>query len=155
MLRPPPFPHDQHESDDSGSFGGLADVLEPDPDFDDDDDDAVTSLRHLSPASVRSGQHPSLQHPSLRHHQGGPTSVRPPISARPAPPQVQDFAFADTVFSSGDLSDEPPPPSGAAYVNDPFRQPTHCVTPLAFPLLPAAEAVDLGGPAVGRAVTDC
>lgn len=138
MLRPlNHFPHDELESDDSASFGGLADVLEPDGE---DFDDAVTSLRHLSPASVRnpSVRNPSVRNPSLRGlDAGAPVSVRTVV-----PVQVQDFAFADTVFSSGDLSDEPPPPSGPIYVNDPFGAHTQCVTPLAFPLPPAAEEID-------------
>ena len=150
MLRPPPFPREEIESDDSGSFGGLADVLEPDAELDFEGDDAVTSLRQLSPASVQ-----SMRNPSLRQHHAsppmsvrGPISVRAPLSARPpvsvrAPIQVQDFAFADTVFSSGDLSDEPPPPSGPIFVNDPSSPHAHCVTPLAFPLPPAAAQVDL------------
>lgn len=144
MLRPVhPSPHDALESDDSAPTfgGGLADVLEPDAD--DDDDQAVTSLRHLSPPSVRHSV-TRASPPSLRGRRSAP-----PVSVRaPAPPQmqeqVQDFAFADTVFSSGDLSDEPPPPSNPVYVNDPFgAHNNHCVTPLSFPLPPAPAEVDL------------
>jgi hypothetical protein len=122
MLHPlPPHHPDALESDDSASFGGLADVLEPDP-------DAITSMRRLDVASVR--------HPSLRGHAAPPVSVR-----APAPVQIEDFAFADTVVAS-ELPDDAPPPSGPIFVNDEQGH-TQCVTPLAFPLPPAAEHADL------------
>jgi hypothetical protein len=100
------------ESNDSESFGGLADVLEPDA-------DAITSLRGVPAASVR--------HPSLR---------------TVAPAQVQDFAFADTVYANELPDDGPPPPSGPIFVQDPMGH-TQCVTPLAFPLPVAADDVSL------------
>jgi hypothetical protein len=65
-----------------------------------------------------------------------------PISLRsPAPVQVQDFAFADTVFANELADEEGAPPSGPIYVNDPDGH-TQCVTPLAFPLPPAGADVD-------------
>jgi hypothetical protein len=94
--------------DDSGSFGGLADVLEPDA-------DAVTSLRQVPAAS--------------RRHRAV------------AQAQVQDFAFADTVYAD-ELADGPPPPSGPIFVQDPAGN-TQCMTPLAFRLPMPAEDVDL------------
>lgn len=113
MARPPHRPLVAGaESDDSGSFGGLADVLEP-------DSDAITSKRSMPAASVR--------HPSLR---------------AVAPAQVQDFAFADTVFASELLDDGAPPPSGPIFVQDPMGN-TQCVTPLAFRLPPPADDLDL------------
>ena len=104
-LRPPAL---DPESDDSVSFGGLADVLEPDA-------DAVTSLRQVPAASMRN---------------------RAVASA-----QVQDFAFADTVYAD-ELTDGPPPPSGPIFVQDPMGN-TQCMTPLAFRLPMPAEDVDL------------
>ena len=83
----------------SASFGGLADVLEP-------DSDAITSMRRL-----------------------------------PAPIQLQDFAFADTVFADELAEDELPPSSGPIYVNDSMGN-AQCVTPLAFRLPDAGENVD-------------
>lgn len=100
------------ESDDSDSFGGLADVLEPDA-------DAVTSMRPMPVASVR--------HASLR---------------TVAPVQVQDFAFADTVFANELSDDAPPPPSGPIFVQDAMGN-AHCMTPLAFPLPMPADDVGL------------
>ena len=100
------------ESDDSGAFGGLADVLEPDA-------DAITSMRQLPAASVR--------HPSLR---------------AVAPVQVQDFAFADTVYATELDEDEPPPQSGPIFVQDPMGH-TQCMTPLAFRLPMPSDDVDL------------
>lgn len=117
MLRPSPHHADALESDDSASFSGLADVLEPDP-------DAVTSMRHLDAASVR----------SLWNLSSHTSRVSPPVSVR-APAQIQDFAFADTVFAN-DLPGDDPPDSGPIFVNDPMGN-TQCVTPLAF-RLPAA-----------------
>ncbi len=134
MLRPPPRdPHAAHEVDyvDSGSFCGLADVLEPDP-------DAITSMRNLQSGAPLSLQRMSLQSRAAPLSVRGPLSVRAPISAR-APIQVQDLAFADTVFGRED--DEPAPPSGPIFVNDSFGN-TQCVTPLAFPLPPAADDAD-------------
>jgi hypothetical protein len=98
-------------SDEStASFGGLADVLEPDP-------DAITSLRLRGSA--------------------------PPVSVRaPAPIQLHDFAFADTVVAQEIRDDELPPPSGPIYVSDSLGN-TQCVTPLAFRLPDAAADVDL------------
>jgi hypothetical protein len=82
------------------SFGGLADVLEPDP-------DAITSLRRLGAAAL--------------------------AARAPAPIQLQDFAFADTVVAQELGDEEPPPPSGPIYVSDALGN-TQCVTPLAFRL---------------------
>jgi hypothetical protein len=124
MPRPPHHPsHDALESDDSAatSGGGLADVLEPDP-------DAITSMHRLAPASRRSG--------SLRARAAAPISMR-----SPAPVQVQDFAFADTVFANELTDDEGAPPSGPIYVHEPGGH-TQCVTPLSFPLPPAGADVD-------------
>jgi len=91
MSRVPHRPHAPGaKSDDFGSFGGLADVLEPDA------DQEITSMRQMPAASVR--------HPSLR---------------AVAPARVQDFAFADTVYAS-ELDDGPPPPSGPIFVQDPM-----------------------------------
>lgn len=158
MLRPPP-PHDRspHHADDTdpvdtGSFGGLADVLEPDP-------DAVTSMHRLDAASFQrmsiasrvalsqTGPHQAHQaHLAHLAHQArasvGPLSARGPLSVR-APVQVQDFAFADTVFAPElELApDSQPPPSGPIFVNDPYGH-SQCVTPLAFPLPPPAADVD-------------
>jgi hypothetical protein len=120
----PPLPP---ASDDSASFGGLADVLEPDP-------DAITSTRRLGAAAAARVRTPP---PSLRGHSAPPISVRPP-----APIQLQDFAFADTVFAKELGDDELPPPSGPIYVND-SRGNTQCVTPLAFPLPEAGEHASL------------
>ena len=119
----PPPPSDQ-----STSFGGLADVLEPDP-------DAITSMRRLGAAASARVRTPP---PSLRGHSAPPISVR-----APAPIQLQDFAFADTVFAKELADDELPPPSGPIYVND-SRGNTQCVTPLAFPLPDAGEHASLG-----------
>jgi hypothetical protein len=97
-----------------GAFGGLADVLEPDP-------DAITSMRRL-----------------------GASRAAAPVSVRtPAPIQLHDFAFADTIVAKELLEDELAPPSGPIYVSDSMGN-TQCVTPLAFPLPEAAEHVDLG-----------
>lgn len=114
----PQHPFAQPPSDGSASsFGGLADVLEPDA-------DEVTSMHRVGVASVR--------HPSL-----------PPVSSRaPAPIQIQDFAFADTIVARELADDEAPPPSGPIYVHDPDGN-TQCVTPLAFRLPSAAEDVDV------------
>ena len=84
-------------------------------DFLEPDADAVTSLRHVPAASMR--------HRAV------------------APAQVQDFAFADTVYAD-DLADGPPPPSGPIFVQDPMGS-TQCMTPLAFRLPMPAEDVDL------------
>lgn len=100
-------------SSDSESFGGLADVLEP------DDGDAITSLRRVPASSVRD--------PSLR---------------AVASAQVQDFAFADTVYANELEGDGPPPPSGPIFVQDPMGN-TQCVTPLAFPLPMPPDDVSL------------
>ena len=82
------------------------------------DPDAITSLRRLGNA--------------------------PPVSVRaPAPIQLQDFAFADTVVAQELREDELPPPSGPIYVSDSLGN-TQCVTPLAFRLPDAAEDVALG-----------
>lgn len=87
-------------------------MLEPDP-------EAITSMRRIGAAR------------------------RAPISVRaPAPIQLQDFAFADTVFARELPDDELPPPSGPIYVNDSLGN-TQCVTPLSFRLPHAAEDVDL------------
>jgi hypothetical protein len=68
-----------------------------------------------------------------------------PVSARqPAPIQIQDFAFADTVFADELTQDELAPPSGSIFVNDSRGDAqAHCVTPLAFRLPDAGEHVDL------------
>lgn len=131
MSRPLPPHRDAPPppSDDSASFGGLADVLEPDP-------DAITSMRRLGAAST-AGRHVKTAPPSLRG------SVAPPVSVRaPAPIQLQDFAFADTVFAKELPEDELPPPSGPIYVSDSMGN-TQCVTPLAFRLPDAGQDVDL------------
>ena len=114
------MPRDPHrqpatraESDDSGSFGGLADYLEPDA------DEAVTSLRHVPAASMR--------HLSTR---------------MVAPAQVQDFAFADTVYATEHSEDEPAPPSGPIFVQD-SQGNTQYLTPLAFRLPMPADDLDL------------
>jgi hypothetical protein len=74
--------------------------------------DAITSMRSVPAASVRH------------------------------PVQVQDFAFADTVYAN-ELDDEgAPPASGPIFVQDPAGHP-HCMTPLAFPLPMPAEDVSL------------
>jgi hypothetical protein len=127
MLRPLPLlPSLEAELDDScGSFGGLADVLEPDP-------DAVTSLRRveLRPASRRN--------PSFRGQ-----AARSPVSVR-APVQIQDFAFADTVFASELVENAEGPASAPIFLNDdPPGTNAHCVTPLAFPLPPPSGDVAL------------
>jgi hypothetical protein len=119
-------------SDDSASasFGGLADVLEPDP-------DAITSMRRLGTASIAGRR----ARTDLRGPRGGaaaPASVR-----APAPIQLHDFAFADTIIAKELLEDELPPPSGPIYVSDSMGN-TQCVTPLAFPLPDAGDHVDLG-----------
>jgi hypothetical protein len=135
MSRPlPPHRDDPAPpSDDSGSFGGLADVLEPDP-------DAITSMRQLGAATL-ANRSPRTGPPSLRGGAAPPVSVRSGHPA-PAPVQLQDFAFADTVFAKELPDDEPPPPSGGIYVNDSMGN-TQCVTPLAFRLPDAGEDVDL------------
>ncbi|HSO37448.1 MAG TPA: hypothetical protein VLT33_33210 [Labilithrix sp.] len=122
MLRPlPPLPELEPESDDSDAFGGLANVLEPDH-----EDDATTSV------SMRRGR---ASGPS------GRAPAAPPVSIR-APVQVQDFAFADTVFAN-ELPDEPDGPPSLPIFFDDARSNPQCVTPLAFPLPDAAADVDL------------
>lgn len=125
MLRPLPcLPSLEPEPDDSvsGSFGGLADVLEPDP-------EATTSMRRVGVASPRY-----------------PNSLRglalPPVSVR-APVQVQDFAFADTVFASEQVDDAEAPTSGPIFFSDDRHAHPQCVTPLAFPLPPPSRDVAL------------
>ena len=121
MSRPLPPRRDVQDARDAGapasnrsaSFGGLADVLEPDP-------DAITSMRRLGSARA-----------------AAPVSVR-----APAPIQLHDFAFADTIIANELLEDELPPPSGPIYVSDSMGN-TQCVTPLAFPLPDAGEHVDV------------
>lgn len=90
-------------------------MLEPDP-------DAVTSMHRLDAALAD-----RLRNPSFRSPAGPPGSVR-----TPAPVQVGDFAFADTVFAV-ELPGDEPPPSGPIYVNDESGE-TQCMTPLAYPL---------------------
>ncbi|MEA2749087.1 MAG: hypothetical protein QOI41_3230 [Myxococcales bacterium] len=125
---PPPVPLMAPSDDITASFGGLAEALEPDP-------DAITSMRRLAPAARRPP-------PSLRTNAAHAAHAAAPISVRqPAPIQLQDFAFADTVFAKELEEDELPPPSGPIYVNDSMGN-TQCVTPLAFPLPDAAEHVD-------------
>lgn len=80
------------------------------------DADEVTSLRQLPAAS-------------LRHRV---------VAAA----QVQDFAFADTVYADDELADGPPPPSGPIFIQDPLGN-TQCMTPLAFRLPMPADDVDL------------
>jgi len=116
-------------SDDSASFGGLADVLEPDP-------DAITSMRRLGAATTAGGR-VRTGPPSLRGGAAAPASVR-----APAPIQLHDFAFADTVIAQEILEDELPPPSSPIYVSDSMGN-TQCVTPLAFRLPDAGADVDL------------
>lgn len=139
---------------DSGPYG-LAAKLEPE----DDDDDLETFVGPMSvrpslgaarasmrpslraaPASVRPSPRPSAPH-SVRSPNGtlAPVSVRTahaPLPPAPAPMQVQDFAFADTVHAR-ELRDleESPPSSGPIIVSDPVAQlGPQCVTPLAFPM---------------------
>lgn len=126
MLRPPPpFSELEPESHDSGSFGGLADVLEPDQDA------TPLSMPRIGPPSSRGSG-------SLR---GQTVSSPPPVSIR-APPQIQDFAFADTVFANELANDLEPPPSGPFFFDDAGSS-TQCVTPFSFPLPDAASDVDL------------
>lgn len=133
MLRPPPpFPELEPESHDSGSFGGLADVLEPDPDA------TSVSMRRLGPPSSRLGP-PSSR--SAGYIGGQAVSSPPPVSIR-APVQIQDFAFADTVFANELDNDPESPPSLPISFDEPSSS-TQCVTPLAFPLPDAAKDVDL------------
>jgi hypothetical protein len=78
--------------------------------------------------------------PSLRGNVAVPVPVR-----EPAPTQLQDFAFADTVFADelDELAqDELSPPSGPIYVND-SKGHAQCVTPLAFRLPDAGPEVDV------------
>jgi hypothetical protein len=129
----PPSAHSPPSDDSASSFGGLADMLEPDP-------DAITSLRRLGAAAtaVRAAGHARSGPPSLR---GGNA---PPISVRsPAPIQLQDFAFADTVVAKELGDEELPPPSGPIYVSDSLGN-TQCVTPLAFRLPDAVEDIQPG-----------
>ena len=101
-------------------------MLEPDP-------DAITSMRRV-PAST-AARNSRTTPPSLRGRAA-------PVSARaPAPIQIQDFAFADTVVAQEIRDDELPPPSGPIYVSDSLGN-TQCVTPLAFRLPDAGEDVD-------------
>lgn len=96
------------------TFAALADVLEPDP------DDEPT--RASAP-------------PSPMNSQGAvPVSIR-------APQQVQDFAFAETV-SAREIGEDSNP-STPIFFDDVAAATQHCVTPLAFPLPPAADDVDL------------
>ncbi len=135
MPRPPlPRRDDPPPSDDTtSSFGGLADVLEPDP-------DAITSMHRMGIAAPASRR---LHGPASRRG-GPPPSLRgdaAPISARaPAHIQLHDFAFADTVFAEELTEDELIPPSGPIYVSDSNGN-TQCVTPLAFRLPDAGEGV--------------
>ena len=69
------------------------------------------------------------------------TSMRRVSVRAPAPIQLHDFAFADTVIAKELLDDELPPPSGPIYVSDSMGN-TQCVTPLAFRLPDAGEDVD-------------
>lgn len=108
-------------------------MLEPDP-------DAITSLRRLGAATTaarKARTAPRTVPPSLRGRAAPPVSVR-----SPAPIQLQDFAFADTVSAKELGDDELAPPSGPIYVNDAMGN-TQCVTPLAFRLPDAAAEVDL------------
>jgi hypothetical protein len=80
--------------------------------------------------------------PECRRHGSLGARAAAPISLRsPAPVQVQDFAFADTVFANELPDDEGAPPSGPIYVKEPGGH-TQCVTPLSFPLPPAGADVD-------------
>ena len=63
----------------------------------------------------------------------------PPVSLR-APAQVEDIAFAETV-SARELTDDAPPSTPIFFDNP--RTASQCVTPLAFPLPPPADDVDL------------
>lgn len=65
-----------------------------------------------------------------------PPAAAAPVSIR-EPAQVQDFAFAETV-SATELGDESH--STPIFFDDVSERP-HCVTPLAFPLPPPADAV--------------
>jgi hypothetical protein len=89
-----------------------------------------------APHSVRSAPHSVRSAPhSVRSPQGtlAPVSMRAPHANAVAPLQVQDFAFADTVFARE--LDEEPPSSGPIFVNDPVGTGNpQCVTPLAFPM---------------------
>lgn len=115
MPRPlPPLATRTPESDDPRAFDGLASVLEP------DSEDPTTSV------SMKRGRPP----------------VAPPVSIR-ARVQVEDFAFADTVFAN-ELPEDDGPPSLPIFFDDIRSLPStpHCVTPLAFPLPDAAADVD-------------
>lgn len=101
------------ESADFRAFAGLAGVLEPDS-----EDDPTTSV------SMKRARPP----------------VAPPVSIR-APVQVQDFAFADTVFAK-ELPEDDGPPNLPIFFDD-VRSNSQCVTPLAFPLPEVAADVDL------------
>src|SRR4051812_3024182 len=94
MLRPlPRVPDLEPESVDSDSFGGLADVLEPDAFGEHDDATTAVSMRRLPTPSSGSGAPP-------------PISIRAP---------VQDFAFADTIFATEEVE---APPSGPIFFTD-------------------------------------
>lgn len=152
MRPPPPSRSSRLPAHDSGPYG-LAAALEPE----DDDDDVETYVGPMSvrpslgaarasmrpslravPASVRPSPRPSAPH-SIRSPNGtlAPVSVRTahaPIAPAVQPMQVQDFAFADTVFAK-ELEDEAPS-SGPIIVSDPVGSQLgpQCVTPLAFPM---------------------
>lgn len=94
---------------------------------------------------------------SSRHHAGAaeafgladvlePDADQVVPSSRLLPAQVQDFAFADTVYSNDLLDDAAPcslpPPSGPIFAQDSLGN-TQCMTPLAFPLPPAAANIDV------------
>ncbi len=116
MPRPlPPMSTHTPESEDPRAFAGLASVLEPEP-----EEDPTTSV------SMKRGRPP----------------VAPPVSIR-AQVQVQDFAFADTVFAN-ELAEDDGPPSLPIFFDDirSTLSTPHCMTPLAFPLPDAAAEVD-------------
>ncbi len=98
----------------------------PPPPYREPDADAVTSMHQLA-------RRPP---PSLRGSGAAPVSV-----SQPAPIQLQDFAFADTVFADELTEAELAPPSGPIYVNDSMGN-AQCVTPLAFRLPDAGPDVD-------------
>jgi len=155
-MRPPlPSRSSRLPAHDSGPYG-LAAKLEPE-----DDDELETFVGPMSVrpslGTARASMRPSLRaapasvRPSAPHSVRSPNGTLAPVSVRtahapiapaPAPMQVQDFAFADTVHAR-ELRDleESPPSSGPIIVNDPVAQlGPQCVTPLAFPM-PDVEAM--------------
>jgi len=143
------------------SYRGLADVLEPIDAFGVVDRGPPPSSRHAPEPrsfSFEPGTSSIVSRPASQGRAADRAANVPavPISGRrvrernapvPRPEQVQDFAFADTVYArSAESLDElvsarsAPSPRSAIFVN--HAEP-HEITPLAFPLPPSSGGADV------------